>query len=110
MAVTMHSPSNVVLRARATVTARVLLRVTGAVLGSYIACAALVALVAVGLAALGLTRSEAVVTASLLGFVFYLLVVLWAFSVRKLAWLWACLAGGTALAYGLMLAIQRLMA
>lgn len=72
---------------RAKVTAAVsgLLRVTGALLGGYAASAALVALVAVGLIALGLARSEAVVAASLLGFVFYLLLLLWAFHIRHLS-------------------------
>lgn len=87
-----------------------LLRVTGAVLGGYAVSAALVALITVALAALGMARSEAVVGASLLGFVLYLLVLLWAFSVRSLARLWAGLVGGTALAYGLALVIQRQMA
>ncbi len=61
-----------------------LLRVTGAVLGGYAVSAALVALVAVVLIALGVARGEAVVIASLLGFVFYLLLLLWALSVRRL--------------------------
>lgn len=86
------------------------LRVTGAVLGGYGLCAALVALLAVGLTALGLARSEAVVTASLVGFVLYLLVLLWAFSVRSLLRLWACLGCGAVLTQALVLAIQRQMA
>lgn len=89
--------------------AKLLLRVTGAVLGSYAISAALVALLAIGLTTLGMARSEAVVTASLVGFVLYLVVVLWAFSVRSLARLWLVLAGGTALLFGLALLIQRQM-
>lgn len=91
-------------------TAKILFRVIGAVLGGYGFSAALVALLTVGLGALGLARSEAVVAASLLGFVVYLLVLLWAFSVRSLARLWAGLAGGTALAVGLVQAIPWRMA
>lgn len=80
----------------------VLLRVTGALLGGYGFTAALVALLAGALPLVGMARSEAVVLAAMLGFVIYLLVLLWAFSVRSLARLWAVLAGGTALAYGLI--------
>lgn len=84
----------------------VLLRVTGALLGGYAFSAALVALLAVGLPLLGLPRSEAVVSAAMLGFVLYLLLLLWAFSVRSLVRLWGVLAAGTALACGLILLIH----
>ena len=79
----------------------VALRVLGAIAGGYAFTAALVALLAAALPLLGLARSEAVVSAAMLGFVIYLLVLLWAFSVRSLARLWAVLAGGTGLAFGL---------
>lgn len=84
----------------------VVLRVIGAVLGGYVFSAALVALLAAGLPLAGLPRSEAVVSAAMLGFVLYLLVLLWAFSVRSLARLWAVLAGGAALAASLVLLIR----
>lgn len=84
----------------------VVLRVTGAVLGGYVFSACLVALLAAILPHAGMARSEAAVSAAMLGFVLYLLVLLWAFSVRSLARLWAALAGGTALASGLVLLIR----
>ncbi len=110
MASPLSSTPNRMQRATVATVVSTLLRVIGAVLGGYGFSAALVALVAVGLTALGLARSEAVVAASLLGFVLYLVVLLWAFSVRSLARLWLCMGCGTALAYGLMLAIQRQIA
>ena len=77
-------------------------RVAGALLGGYAFSAALVALLTVALARAGLPRSEAVVSASLLGFGVYLLVLLWAFSVPSLLRLWAWLACATALTGGLL--------
>jgi hypothetical protein len=77
--------------------ARVVLRVLGAVGGGYALSAALVALLSAALPLTGLARSEAVVLATTGGFVIYLLLLLWAFSVRSLARLWAVLAIGTAL-------------
>lgn len=85
-------------RAAARPWVRIVLRLIAALPGGYAFTAALVALLAAALPLLGLARSEAVVSAAMLGFVLYLLVLLWAFSVRSLAWLWAVLAGGTALA------------
>lgn len=79
------------------IAARVLLRVLGAVGGGYALSAALVALLSAALPLTGLARSEAVVLAAMGGFVMYLLLLLWAFSVRSLARLWAVLAAGTAL-------------
>jgi hypothetical protein len=86
---------------RMAATRAVLLRVIGAVLGGYGVSAAVVALMAAGMARLGLARSEAVVSAALLGFVLYLLVLLWAFGVRSLWRLWSGMVVGTALASGL---------
>lgn len=84
----------------------VVLRVTAALLGGYAFSAALVALLAAVLPLAGMARSEAVVLAAMLGFVLYLLVLLWAFSVRSLARLWAGLAGASVLAYGLLQLIR----
>ena len=75
----------------------------GAVLGGYCLSAALVALLAALLVRLGLPRSEAVVSASMAGFLIYLAVLLWAFSSVKPRMLWAGLAAGTGAAYGLLL-------
>jgi hypothetical protein len=49
---------------------------------------------------LAVPRSEAVLLASMLGFVVYPVVLLWAFAARL--WrVWAVLAGGAALGFGL---------
>lgn len=77
--------------------AALLLRLSGAVGGGYAFTSAGVALASVALRQLGLPRSEAVVLSAMLGFVLYLLVLLWAFSVRSPVRLWVVLAGGTAL-------------
>lgn len=84
----------------------VFLRITAALPGGYAFSAACVALLTAGLPRLGLSRSEAVASAAMAGFVLYLLVLLWAFSVRSLARLWAVLAAGTALACGLLFLIR----
>ena len=73
-----------------------LLRITGAAVVGYALSAAVVALMVLLLIRAGLVRSEAVVLSSMLGFLFYLGVLIWAFSVRNLARLWAVLAVGTA--------------
>lgn len=93
-------------RATARPWVRIVLRLIAALPGGYAFTAALVALLAAALPLLGLARSEAVVSAAMLGFVLYLLVLLWAFSVRSLARLWAVLAGGTALSFGLFQLIR----
>lgn len=83
--------------------ARVALRVLGAVGGGYAFCAACVAWLAVTLPRFaGVARSEAVLAAAMLGFVLYLAVLVWAFSVPSLRRLWCALAGGTALVCGLL--------
>ena len=79
------------------------LRVLGAVVGGYGLSAMLVALLAALLARSGLTRSEAVVSASMAGFLIYLALLVWAFSNIKLRTLWAGLTAGAAAAYGLLL-------
>ena len=91
------APANAFLKKRGLPQAALmLLRVTAAVLGGYALNAAVVALMVGLLATAGLARAEAVVLASMLGFVFYLGALLWAFSVRSLASLWAVLVLGTA--------------
>lgn len=83
--------------------AKLTLRIVGAVLGGYALSAALVALLAALLVHAGLARSEAVVSASMAGFLIYLLVLVWAFGTVRLRTLWAGLAAGTGAAYGLLL-------
>lgn len=85
-----------------TPTLRVLLRIIAAVPLGYACCAAWVGVLAWGLSQMGLARSEAVVCAAMLGFILYLLVLLWAFSVTSLMRLWGVLAGGMLLGYGLL--------
>ena len=68
--------------------ARMLLRVTGAVAGGYAVTAVGVTTAGAGMARLGMARSEAVVLAAMLGFIVYLLLLLWGFSVPSLARLW----------------------
>ena len=87
-------------------TTAVVLRVTAALLGGYAFSATLVALLAAALALAGMARSEAVVLAAMLGCVLYLLVLLWAFSVRSLARLGAVLTGASVLAYGLLVLMR----
>ena len=81
-------------------------RTIGTVLGGYALTATCVPLLASAFALAGMARSEAVVLAAMLGFVFYLVVLLWAFSVRSLARLLAVMTGGTALAYALLLTVR----
>jgi hypothetical protein len=67
------------------------LRVFAAVFGGYWLSAAAVAWGGRALAFVGMDRAEAVVLAAMLGFVVYLLVLLWAFAVQRLRWvLLAC--------------------
>ena len=70
-------------------------RVLGAVGLGYAFCAVAVAVSAAGLVALGWSRSEAVVLSSVLGFVLFLVVLLWAFSVRNLWRLWLLFSAGS---------------
>ncbi len=80
-----------------------LLRIGVAVLGGYSLTALLVALLAALLVLAGIARSEAVVAASMLGFLLYLAVLVWAFSAVRLRTLWVGLAAGSGAAYGLLL-------
>jgi hypothetical protein len=79
------------------------LRVLGAVFGGYALTALAVSTAGAVMARLGLTRSEAVVLAAMAGFLIYLGLLLWAFSVQSLARLWAALLAWAVL---LMLLLQ----
>ncbi|HSW04721.1 hypothetical protein [Aquabacterium sp.] len=75
------------------------LRVSGAVLGGYAFSAACVALAATALPRItGMARSEAVLLSSLLGFLLYLVALLWAFAERATWRVWAVFVGGAAVA------------
>jgi cytochrome bd-type quinol oxidase subunit 2 len=68
-------------RSRAATAARIVL----ATVGGYVVASTVIALLAAGLPRLtGLARSEAVLLASMLGFIIYLVILLWGFSERSL--------------------------
>lgn len=70
---------------------RLVVRIVGAVAGGYALTSIVTVLLALVLVLFGLSRSEATVLAMMLGFLVYLLVLLWAFSVQSLATLWLAL-------------------
>lgn len=77
--------------------------------GGYAATAILTPVLAAALVGLGLSRSEAVTLAALLGFVVYLVVLLWGFCDRRLlrvSAVLAVLAGGGLAAVHLLRALQ----
>lgn len=78
------------------------LRVVAAIGGGYLVVALGVTVSGALLARWGMARSEAVALASMLGFVAYLVWLLWAFSVRRAARLATVLA----LSMAAMLALQ----
>ncbi|XLZ69767.1 iron uptake protein [Massilia sp. SR12] len=79
----------------------IVLRVLGAVAGGYGVCALAVATAAALLARLGMVRSEAVMLSAMLGFLAYLGLLLWAFSIRSTARLWLYLLAGAVVMAGL---------
>lgn len=72
------------------------LRLLGAVFGGYALTALTVAAAGAVLVRLGMARSDAVVLAAMLGFVVYLALLLWAFSVKSTAHLWLAMMGSAA--------------
>lgn len=82
------------------------LRLVGAVFGGYALTALTVASAGAVMARLGMARSEAVVLAAMLGFVLYLALLLWAFSVKSGVRLWMALATG-AMAMAVLLRFVR---
>lgn len=82
-------------------------RVAAAVLGGYAFTAAWVALASTALPrATGWARSEAVLLSGLLGFVVYLVALIWAFAERAVWRVWAVFIGGGALAVALTLTVK----
>jgi|GEM_PF-6551830 len=63
--------------------AQTISRVVLAVIGGYFLSATLVSLAALGLSMLGMARSEAVISSAMLGFLVYLVIVLWGFAERR---------------------------
>jgi hypothetical protein len=79
---------------------RIALRIVAAVPAGYALSALGVSALGAALTAAGLARADAVIVASMLGFVFYLLWLLWAFAVRSLSRLYAVLLCAATLALG----------
>jgi hypothetical protein len=73
------------------------LRLLAAIPGGYALSASAVAMLGGLLAGAGQQRSEAVVLSAMLGFVFYLVFLVWAFAQRSVIRLWACTGGGIAI-------------
>lgn len=78
------------------------LRILGAVVGGYAVTALAVAAAGALLARLGMARAEAVVLAAMLGFVAYLALLLWTFSMKSVTRLWAVLASSVAALAGVL--------
>lgn len=83
------------------------LRLIAAVPGGYALTAAAVAVSGGLLSLAGMVRSEAVVLSAMLGFVLYLVLLLWAFSVRSLWRLCGVLVGGLAACSALLWLIPQ---
>ena len=77
------------------------LRVLGAVGGGYALTALTVAVGAVALSRAGMVRSEAVALAAMFGFVLYLALLLWGFSVRHVGCLWLGFGASAAVMWAL---------
>ena len=89
----------------------VLVRLVAAVGGGYAVAAGLAALAAVALPAGGLmARSEAVVLASMLAFLVYLALLIWAFADRRLARLSVVMAAAGIASWGGAWGLLRLTA
>lgn len=73
------------------------LRVVGAIVGGYALTALAVAACSAALANAGMARSEAVALCAMLGFVLFLVLALWACSVRSVGRLYLALTGAAAL-------------
>lgn len=76
--------------------AQLTLRLIAVIPGGYVLSAAWVAAMGGLLPHVGLQRSDAVVLAAMLGFVFFLVFLVWAFAQRELARLWTVTVAGTA--------------
>lgn len=88
----------------------VILRLIAAIGGGYVVSAGLAALAAVGLPmATGLPRSEAVVLASMLAFLIYLVLLIWGFAERRLGRLYTVLVVTAAASWGGALGLSRLL-
>jgi hypothetical protein len=89
---------------------RIVLRLLAAIGGGYAVAAGLAALTAVILFVTGgLPRSEAVILASMLAFVIYLVLLLWAFAERSLLRLCSMLVVTGVVSWGAAIGLMRLV-
>lgn len=85
-------------------------RVIAVVVGGYAATVGLVALFAVLFTlVLGMARSEALVLASMVGFLGYAAIVIWGFAERRSLRLWVILGGGAVLSHAVAILLARLL-
>lgn len=83
------------------------LRILGAMAGGYAVTALAVAAAGALLARLGMARAEAVPLAAMLGFLGYLVILLWGFSVARVGRLWLGLAASAVGLASLLLWLMR---
>lgn len=84
-------------------------RALAAIGGGYAFCWGFVALGVAGLYALGMAFHDAEHLSSILAFLVYVAVFLWAFSARSLVRVWVLLLGGGALMAGAASLIQSML-
>lgn len=84
-------------------------RALAAILGGYAFCWGFVALGVAGLYALGMAFHDAEHLSSILAFLVYVAVFLWAFAARSLVRVWVVLVGGGALMAGAASLIQLML-
>lgn len=78
-----------------------LARIAAAVIGGYAFAWGFTALGSMLLARFGMARTEAIITATMLGFLVYLVAIVWTFAARRLSIVWFVLAGGGTVTAGL---------
>lgn len=84
-------------------------RALAAILGGYAFCWGFVALGVAGLYALGMAFHDAEHLSSILAFLVYVAVFIWAFAARSLVRVWVVLLGGGALMAGAASLIQLML-
>ncbi|MDB5425370.1 MAG: hypothetical protein JWQ29_2786 [Phenylobacterium sp.] len=85
-------------------------RFAATLLAGYAATVGMVALGAVLLAlGLGMTRAQALVATTMIGFLGYAAIILWGFAEPRLGRIWAILAGVAVLSHIAAIALARLL-
>jgi hypothetical protein len=85
-------------------------RVFAALCGGYLAAVGLVALASALLAVVfGLARSEALILTTMLGFILYAALILWAFSEPRLGRVWLAVWGVAIISHAGAIALARLL-